>query len=42
MNWFEHDYEGDSFLIIDDDSSFEDLPNQLKKRLIKPSTHWVD
>lgn len=42
MNWIEHDYKGDSFLIIDDDSSVEDLPNQLKKRLIKPSTHWVD
>ncbi len=39
MNWFEHDYKGESYLIIDDDSSVDDLPNQLKKRLIKPSPH---
>jgi hypothetical protein len=39
MNWFEHDYKGESYLIIDDDSSVEDLPSYLKKRLIKPSPH---
>jgi hypothetical protein len=39
MNWFEHDYKGESYLIIDDDSSVEDLPIYLKKRLIKPSPH---
>lgn len=39
MNWFELNYNGDNFLIIDDDSSVEDLPSQLKKRLIKTSPH---
>lgn len=39
VNWFELNYNGDNFLIIDDDSSVEDLPSQLKKRLIKTSPH---
>ena len=37
LNWFQLHQVDSSFLIIDDDSSLQDLPNYLKRNLISPA-----
>lgn len=39
LRWFNHNPIDEEFLIIDDDSSLNDLPIELKKHLIQPSPY---
>lgn len=39
VNWFKTNGQGSDFLIIDDDKSLNDLPVNLKRRLIQPSPY---
>jgi hypothetical protein len=39
LKWFNHNKIDEAFIIIDDDSSLNDLPLDLKKHLIQPSPY---